>query len=126
MMRKVLLSLAPIFIHSLWLYALFMSPAVPLWIVAVGIAFAVFMAKEVTSRLDSPSEIEFVPGQYVQVVAPPYGDIYERSTFPDKTIWYFYGARTTRDMFYLDELRELKRSGSDFRLDHETMKKLLE
>lgn len=91
MMRKVLISLAPLFLHSLWLYgvralavtvvtfvigilteylfergkngknakvteavlvtcglfALSMPPAAPLWIVAVGIVFAVFMAKEV-------------------------------------------------------------------------------
>ncbi len=89
MMRKVLISLVPLVLHSLWLYgvraaavllvtfffgivtehlferkkpngkvseavlvtcalfALSMPPAVPLWIVAVGIVFAVFMAKEV-------------------------------------------------------------------------------
>lgn len=91
MMRKVLISLVPLFLHSLWLYglralavtmitfvtgilveylfergkngknakvteavlvtcalyALSMPPAAPLWIVAIGIVFAVFMAKEV-------------------------------------------------------------------------------
>jgi Na+-transporting NADH:ubiquinone oxidoreductase subunit B len=88
MMRKVLYSLAPIFLFSIWsyglralaiaavtfacgvlveflferkrsgkvseavlvscaLYALSMPPAVPLWIVGLGIAFGVFMAKEV-------------------------------------------------------------------------------
>jgi Na+-transporting NADH:ubiquinone oxidoreductase subunit F len=33
----------------------------------------------------------------------------ETGSFPDKEIWYFFGARTTRDMFYLDELRALER-----------------
>lgn len=31
----------------------------------------------------------------------------ETGAFPEKEIWYFFGARTTKDMFYLDELAEL-------------------
>lgn len=33
--------------------------------------------------------------------------MYETGSFPDKEIWYFFGARTTKDMFYLEELKEL-------------------
>lgn len=33
--------------------------------------------------------------------------MYETGAFPEKEIWYFFGARTTKDMFYLDELAEL-------------------
>lgn len=32
----------------------------------------------------------------------------ETNAFPDKDIWYFFGARSKRDMFYLDELAELE------------------
>ncbi len=153
--------------------------------------------KETTFRLDDPKAIDFVCGQYVQIVVPPYGeikesvqraysmssrpgdsgrvellvrlvpggiattwvhtmlkegdkvelvgpfgefrvhdtpatmvcvaggsgmapfnsmfhDMRERDTFPDKDIWYFFGARTTRDMFYLDELRQLAREWPRF------------
>lgn len=35
-------------------------------------------------------------------------DMKTRGTFPEKDIWYFFGARTTRDMFYMDELRALE------------------
>jgi len=31
----------------------------------------------------------------------------ETGAFPEKEIWYFFGARSLRDMFYLDEMREL-------------------
>ncbi|MHB0896328.1 MAG: FAD-binding oxidoreductase [Spirochaetales bacterium] len=31
----------------------------------------------------------------------------ETGAFPQKEIWYFFGARTTKDMFYLDELSAL-------------------
>lgn len=31
----------------------------------------------------------------------------ETGTYPEKEIWYFFGARTTKDMFYLDELYAL-------------------
>lgn len=147
--------------------------------------------KETVFRLESPNAIEFVSGQYVQLVVPPYGeikesvqraysmssrpsdsgrvellvrlvpggiattyvhkflkegdevelvgpfgefrvrdtpaamvcvaggsgmapfksmlgDMRERGTFPEKDIWYFFGARSSRDMFYLDELRALE------------------
>lgn len=153
--------------------------------------------KEVLFKLDEPSAIEFVSGQYVQIVIPPYGDIAEsvqraysmssrpsdtghvellirlvpggiattyvhkhlkegqkmelvgpfgdfhvrdtpaamvcvaggsgmapfkamfydmreRNAFPEKDIWYFFGARTTRDMFYLDELRALEKEWPRF------------
>lgn len=33
--------------------------------------------------------------------------MHETGAWADKEIWYFFGARTTKDMFYLDELREL-------------------
>ena len=33
--------------------------------------------KEVQVRLKNPASIEFVPGQYVQMVVPPYDDIKE-------------------------------------------------
>jgi Na+-transporting NADH:ubiquinone oxidoreductase subunit F len=153
--------------------------------------------KEVLFRLDDPKDIEFIAGQYVQIVIPPYGDIKEsiqraysmssrpsdrshvellirlvpggiatsfvhkflkegdrlelvgafgdfhirdtpatmvcvaggsgmapfksmfhdmkdNNAFPEKDIWYFFGARTTRDMFYLDELRALERDWPRF------------
>jgi len=35
-------------------------------------------------------------------------NLYETNAFPEKEIWYFFGARTSKDMFYLDELRELQ------------------
>ncbi len=41
-------------------------------------------------------------------------DMRERNTFPEKDIWYFFGARTTRDMFYLDELRALEKEWPRF------------
>jgi len=31
----------------------------------------------------------------------------ETGAYPEKEIWYFFGARSLRDMFYLDEMREL-------------------
>ncbi|OHD17362.1 MAG: oxidoreductase [Spirochaetes bacterium GWD1_61_31] len=147
--------------------------------------------KEAVFRLDNPGEIEFMAGQYVQLVVPPYGtfkesvqraysmsskpgdrqavellirlvpggiattwvhqflkegdrvelvgpfgefhvrdttaamvcvaggsgmapfksmfyDILQNSSYPEKEIWYFFGARSGRDMFYLDELRQLE------------------
>ena len=147
--------------------------------------------KEVLFRLEDPAAIEFVSGQYVQVVVPPYGDVKEsvqraysmssrpsdsgrvellirlvpggiattwvhrflkegdraelvgafgdfrvrdtpaamvcvaggsgmapfksmfhdmreRDAFPEKDIWYFFGARSLRDMFYLEELKALE------------------
>lgn len=153
--------------------------------------------KEVLFKLDEPKAIEFVAGQYVQIVVPPYGDIKEsvqraysmssrpmddgqvellvrlvpggiattwvhkflktgqkvelvgpfgdfqvhdtpatmlcvaggsgmapfksmfyemkeKNSFPEKEIWYFFGARTTRDMFYLDELRQLEKDWPRF------------
>ncbi len=155
--------------------------------------------KEVVFRLDDPKDIEFISGQYVQLVVPPYGDfkesvqraysmsskpgdknlvellvrlvpggiattwvhkflktgdkaelvgafgefrihdtpaamicvaggsgmapfksifhdLFENGTFPEKEIWYFFGARTTRDMFYLDELRELEKKWPRFHM----------
>lgn len=36
-------------------------------------------------------------------------DMKEKNSFPDKEIWYFFGARSTRDMFFLDELRALEK-----------------
>ncbi|MBN2875422.1 MAG: 2Fe-2S iron-sulfur cluster binding domain-containing protein [Spirochaetales bacterium] len=41
-------------------------------------------------------------------------DMKQRDAFPEKEIWYFFGARTTRDTFYLDELRELSASWPRF------------
>ncbi len=153
--------------------------------------------KETVFRLDDPKAIEFVSGQYVQIVVPPYGDIKEEvqraysmsskpddngivellvrlvpggiattyvhkflkegdkvdlvgpfgefrvhdtpaamvciaggsgmapfksmfhdirdhDSFPEKEIWYFFGARTTRDMFYLDEMRQLEKEWPRF------------
>ena len=153
--------------------------------------------KETVFRLDDPKTIEFVSGQYVQIVVPPYGDIKEdvqraysmsskpgdsgivellvrlvpggiattyvhkflkegdkvdlvgpfgefrvhdtpaamvcvaggsgmapfksmfhdirdNNSFPEKEIWYFFGARTTRDMFYLDEMRQLEKEWPRF------------
>ncbi len=43
-----------------------------------------------------------------------FADMFERNAYPDKDIWYFFGARTTRDMFYLDELRELEKKWPRF------------
>lgn len=34
--------------------------------------------------------------------------LYESNAFPEKEIWYFFGARTGKDMFYVDELRALQ------------------
>ncbi|OHD78680.1 MAG: oxidoreductase [Spirochaetes bacterium RIFOXYC1_FULL_54_7] len=153
--------------------------------------------KEVLFRLDEPKDIDFIAGQYVQIVVPPYGsvkesvqraysmssrpldknhvellvrlvpggiattfvhqqlkeggkvelvgafgdfrvrdtpaamvcvaggsgmapfksmfyDMRENNSFPEKEIWYFFGARTTKDMFYLDELRQLQKEWSRF------------
>lgn len=153
--------------------------------------------KEVIFKLDDPKDIEFISGQYVQIVVPPYGDfkesvqraysmssrpgdashlellvrlvpggiattwvhkylkegdkvelvgafgefrvhdtpaamvcvaggsgmapfksmfydMREQNTFPDKEIWYFFGARTTKDMFYLDELRQMEKEWPRF------------
>jgi len=36
-------------------------------------------------------------------------DMSERNSFPEKDIWFFFGARTTKDMFHLDELRGLEK-----------------
>ncbi len=41
-------------------------------------------------------------------------DLFTTGSFPEKEIWYFFGARTTRDMFYLDELRELEKKWPRF------------
>ncbi|GAB1455707.1 hypothetical protein MASR2M48_10140 [Spirochaetota bacterium] len=41
-------------------------------------------------------------------------DMRDNNSFPEKDIWYFFGARTTRDMFYLDELRQLEKEWSRF------------
>jgi Na+-transporting NADH:ubiquinone oxidoreductase subunit F len=38
----------------------------------------------------------------------------ESGAYPEKEIWYFFGARTTKDMFYLDELRALAASWPRF------------
>ncbi len=148
--------------------------------------------KEVRYALKKPDHIEFLPGQYVQIVVPPYGEIEaevqraysmasspsapshiellirlvpggiattyvhtrlkegqkvqlvgpfgdfhvrpgpatmlcvaggsgmapfwsmlrymeESNAYPEKEIWYFFGARTTRDMFYLTELRAMEK-----------------
>jgi Na+-transporting NADH:ubiquinone oxidoreductase subunit F len=35
--------------------------------------------------------------------------IAETDAFPNKEIWYFFGARAKRDMFYLEEMAELER-----------------
>lgn len=148
--------------------------------------------KEVLFKLENPDSIEFLAGQYVQIVVPPYGNykesvqraysmssrpgdtgqvellirlvpggiattwvhqflkegdsvelvgpfgdfhvretpatmvcvaggsgmapfksmlyhMHEAGAHPDKDIWYFFGARSGRDMFYLDELRALEK-----------------
>ncbi|HOT60381.1 MAG TPA: 2Fe-2S iron-sulfur cluster binding domain-containing protein [Spirochaetales bacterium] len=41
-------------------------------------------------------------------------DIAERNLYPDKEIWYFFGARTKKDMFYLDEMDALQKKLSRF------------
>lgn len=147
--------------------------------------------KETIFKLEDPDKIDFISGQYVQIVVPPYGeikesvqraysmssapgdsgqvelitrlvpggiattymhkhmkegdivelvgpfgdfhvrdtsaamvcvaggsgmapfksmfwDMYTNNSFPEKEIWYFFGARTTKDMFYLNELRDLE------------------
>jgi len=38
----------------------------------------------------------------------------ETGAFPEKEIWYFFGARTTKDMFYLDELSALAKAWPRF------------
>ena len=38
----------------------------------------------------------------------------ETGAYPEKDIWYFFGARTTKDMFYLDELSALAASWPRF------------
>jgi Na+-transporting NADH:ubiquinone oxidoreductase subunit F len=43
-------------------------------------------------------------------------NLYETSAFPEKDIWYFFGARTSKDMFYLEELRELQAKWPRFHL----------
>ncbi len=153
--------------------------------------------KEAIFRLNNPKEIEFVSGQYVQIVVPPYDDVKEsvqraysmsskpgdsgivellirlvpgglvttyihkhlkegdtmelvgpfgefrvhdtpaamvcvaggsgmapfksmfydmrdNDSFPEKEIWYFFGARSTRDVFYIDELRQLEKEWPRF------------
>lgn len=35
--------------------------------------------------------------------------MFETNEWAGKEIWYFFGARTTKDMFYLDEMRELEK-----------------
>jgi Na+-transporting NADH:ubiquinone oxidoreductase subunit F len=37
-------------------------------------------------------------------------DMRERNTFPGKEVWYFFGARTKGDMFFLDELLQLEKA----------------
>jgi Na+-transporting NADH:ubiquinone oxidoreductase subunit F len=41
-------------------------------------------------------------------------DLHENDSFPEKEIWYFFGARTSKDMFYLDELRQLEKEWPRF------------
>lgn len=41
-------------------------------------------------------------------------DMKERGSFPEKEIWYFFGARSGKDMFYLDELRALEKEWPRF------------
>lgn len=41
-------------------------------------------------------------------------DMKEKNSFPEKEIWYFFGARTTKDMFYVDELRQLAKEWPRF------------
>ncbi len=36
-------------------------------------------------------------------------DMADNNLYPDKDIWYFFGARSGRDMFYLDEMRALEK-----------------
>lgn len=38
----------------------------------------------------------------------------ETGAWPEKEIWYFFGARSTKDMFYLEEMRELAASWPRF------------
>jgi len=38
--------------------------------------------------------------------------VYDR--WPDRTLWLFFGCRTTRDIFYLDELRDLAKKHPNF------------
>ena len=33
----------------------------------------------------------------------------ETGAWPDKEVWYFFGARTTKDLFYVEELEDLSR-----------------
>jgi len=40
--------------------------------------------------------------------------MHETGAFPEKEIWYFFGARTTKDMFYLDEMAALSASWPRF------------
>lgn len=40
--------------------------------------------------------------------------MYETGAYPQKEIWYFFGARSKRDMFYLDELYELEKKMDRF------------
>ncbi len=40
-------------------------------------------------------------------------DMYENGD-TDRDVWYFFGARTEKDIFYLDELFELDKNGKSF------------
>jgi Na+-transporting NADH:ubiquinone oxidoreductase subunit F len=40
--------------------------------------------------------------------------MHETGAFPEKEIWYFFGARTQKDMFYLEELSKLASSWPRF------------
>ncbi|MDX9827299.1 MAG: 2Fe-2S iron-sulfur cluster binding domain-containing protein [Spirochaetia bacterium] len=40
--------------------------------------------------------------------------MHETGEFPEKEIWYFFGARTQKDMFYLDEMAKLAASWPRF------------
>ncbi|MBN1519145.1 MAG: 2Fe-2S iron-sulfur cluster binding domain-containing protein [Spirochaetales bacterium] len=41
-------------------------------------------------------------------------DMKERDAFPQKDVWYFFGARSMKDMFYLDELKALEKEWPRF------------
>jgi Na+-transporting NADH:ubiquinone oxidoreductase subunit F len=45
-----------------------------------------------------------------------FGHMEETDAWPAREIWYFFGARTRKDLFYLDELRDLERRMPRFHL----------
>ncbi|MCX7025596.1 MAG: 2Fe-2S iron-sulfur cluster binding domain-containing protein [Spirochaetes bacterium] len=64
---------------------------------------------------DTPSTMVCVAGG--SGMAPfksMFNDMRARDSFPGKEIWFFFGARSTRDMFYLDELRKLEKEWPRF------------